>query len=378
VLFVAPLAIGDFTYWQNYLQAFAVQYPHIKVDIFVDEVRRTRCFWRWSALRNYSLYDWLSACPWINKVYRETYSPGLLKESIKKARAQRYPLVVSLATIRLHEYAALAFKMSPGGFIAGVSGRTSYFRFWQNLAYKRLAATLNMRELVVQARLTQARLGREDYHITDVYAKLFELFLGVVVEPQARSPFVVIPRQWMSFAKLRFFKWGIDKKTKEFGKVIFINAFAKSHKRSWPLERVLELVTVLKQQDDWRDDVGFVINVMPEDLSAVRTYFNTHSVNDLYLFSADYNFFQLPAIISICDVVISVETAVMHLASALKVPVVALMRNKNPEWRPWDDQRSVVVCASKRNDWVKDVTVAQVLDGMGVLTGRLGQLGRDI
>ena len=67
---------------------------------------------------------------------------------------------------------------------------------------------------------------------------------------------------------------------------------------------------------------------------------------------------------------ISVETSVMHLASALKVPVVALMRTKNPEWRPWDEQRSFVVHAANRQDWVKDITVDKVLEGMSALAMR--------
>lgn len=353
ILFIAHLAIGDFVYWQNYFAAFARQYPHIKIDVLVSEVRATRCFWRWPTLKKYALYDWLDACPWVNKLYRETYSPGALKKTIKQAQAQQYPIVISLATLRPHKYAHMSRTISHNAFIVGIAKKASFFCLGQKLAYKKLNACIKIDELV---------LG-ENYHITDLYAQMFEMFFGIVVEPQARAPFVKIPRKWVSFAKFRFLKWGIDKKTKEFGRILFINAFAKSHKRSWPLQRVEQLVTVLKQQDKWRD-VSFIVNVMPEDLHTVHSYFNTHSVNDLYIFSANYNFFQLPAIISICDMVISVETSVMHLASALKVPVVALMRTKNPEWRPWDEQRSVVVHATNRQDWVKDITVDKVLEGM--------------
>jgi heptosyltransferase-3 len=56
-----------------------------------------------------------------------------------------------------------------------------------------------------------------------------------------------------------------------------------------------------------------------------------------------------------------VETAVMHLANAVHVPVIALMRQKNPEWAPIDRNNSTVITANHRRDWVKAVTVEQVL-----------------
>ncbi len=138
VLFITHFAIGDFTYWQNYFVAFAQQYPHLKIDIWVDEVRRTRCFWRWKALKKYALYDWLEACPWVNMVYRETYSPRALKRTIKYARAQQYPLVISLATLRSHEYVNLARKVSPRGFIAGLTSKPKFFQIGRKLAFKKL------------------------------------------------------------------------------------------------------------------------------------------------------------------------------------------------------------------------------------------------
>jgi heptosyltransferase-3 len=79
------------------------------------------------------------------------------------------------------------------------------------------------------------------------------------------------------------------------------------------------------------------------------------------LFSAEENFFQLPAILSLCDLIISVETAVMHLANAVHVPVIALMRQKNPEWAPIDQANSTIITVAGRNDWVDAITVDQVM-----------------
>jgi hypothetical protein len=45
ILFIAHLAIGDFTYLQNFFQAFSQAHPHVQVHIWIDEVRRTTDQW---------------------------------------------------------------------------------------------------------------------------------------------------------------------------------------------------------------------------------------------------------------------------------------------------------------------------------------------
>ena len=51
----------------------------------------------------------------------------------------------------------------------------------------------------------------------------------------------------------------------------------------------------------------------------------------------------------------------MHLANAVHVPVIALMRQKNPEWVPYDAAHSTVVTTQARRDWVERISVEQVL-----------------
>lgn len=351
ILFVTHLALGDFTYLQNCFAAFARSYPHIKVHVWVDEVRRTRCPWRWKHLKSYALYDWLAACPFVTKIYNQTYSPALLKSSITQAQQEKYPIVVSLATLRPALYARLVRSICPEGFALGMQGKTRFFNIVQRRAYKKLDARFVIKPT------------QPGSHISDTYAHWFLTLFGINVEQAQRFPFVTIPKEWLSFAKLRFLKWGIDKKTKQFGHVIFINAYAKTKKRSWPLSYVAELIRSLKQRDVW-GDVSFIVNVIPEELSVAHAFFQKHSLSNVFLFSADHNFFQLPAIMSLCNLVISVETSVMHLANAVHVPVIALMRQKNPEWEPIDKERSVVVTTLQRKQWVCDIGVDQVLGAL--------------
>ncbi len=347
ILFVTHLAIGDFTYLQNYFEAFAQQYPHIKIHIWVDELCRTRCFWRWKYLKKYALYDWLDSCPFIEKVYNQTYSPALFSQSLRDAKREKYPIVVSLALLHPARYASLARCISPQGFVVGRQHPVRFFNIVQWLSYKKLDVSLS----------TPIQSGM---HISNTFAQWFESLFGVCVEEQKRFPFVRIPTKWIIFAKLRFLKWGIDKKNKRFGSIIFINSYAKTKKRTWPLDKVAELIRSIKQHDEW-GDVSFVINVEPKALKYARAYFDRQSLNNTFLFCAEYNFFQLPAVMSLCDLVVSVETSTVHLAGALRIPVIALMRQKNPEWSPFDKEKSGIIFAHNRNAWVCDIPVSHVI-----------------
>jgi len=351
ILFIAHLALGDFTYLQNCFQAFAQAHPNLKVHLWVDEVRRTRDAAQWEHLKKYSLYDWVSSCSFFDKVYTRTWSPALYEESIREARQAAYPIVVSLATLRPHRYAGLARAIAPDGFVAGMKKPAGFFRPHHHLAYRKLDAAISPHIISKQ----QTAHARE--HISDVYADWFHQLFGLEIAPSARFPFVNIPDQWTGYAQQQLDAWGFGEGS---GKLVFINPFAKTRKRCWPLERVAELIVAMKKQDAWRD-ACFIVNAVPQELANAKKVLNTYTLERTQLFSAEENFFQLPALLSRCDLIISVETAVMHLANAVHVPVVALMRQKNPEWVPIDRNNSTVITALRRQDWVDAISVAQVM-----------------
>jgi heptosyltransferase III len=69
----------------------------------------------------------------------------------------------------------------------------------------------------------------------------------------------------------------------------------------------------------------------------------------------------LPAILSQCQLIISVETAVMHLANAVHVPVIALMRQTTPEWAPINDAITTIIKTNSHKAWVDEISVSQVV-----------------
>jgi ADP-heptose:LPS heptosyltransferase len=164
----------------------------------------------------------------------------------------------------------------------------------------------------------------------------------------------------MDYAHAQFAAWGFAPAGGPAPKVVFLNAYSKSIERTWPLERIIELIRTMRRDAAWRD-TGFIINVVPEDLTRARAVFAAADLERTHLFSAEDNFFQLPAILSLCTLIVSVETAVMHLANAVHVPVIALMRQKNPEWAPIDKHNSTIVTVDRRDDWVDKIGVDAVM-----------------
>ena len=347
ILFIAHLALGDFTYLQNFFKAFAQANPQLEVHLWVDEVRRTSDPKAWEYLRKYSLYDWLAACPFFSKVYTRTYSPELYEASIREAQQEQYPIVVSLATLRPHQYANLARAISPDGFVVGMTRPVRFYQPHHLLAYRKLDASIPPYKVDRAA----------PQHISDVYAHWFRQASGLEVSPPERFPFVDIPTQWQQYAKDTLASWGFAPRQ---GKLVFINPYAKTKKRCWTLEQVAALIQAMQQHPHWRDSC-FIVNAVPQELAHAREVIAGYGLARTELFSAEENFFQLPAILAQCDLIISVETAVMHLANAVHVPVIALMRQKNPEWVPIDRQNSTVITAANRRDWVKAISVEQVM-----------------
>jgi heptosyltransferase-3 len=247
ILFVAHLALGDFTYLQNCFQAFAQAYPHIRVHLWVDERRRTSRASEWEHLKKYVLYDWLAECPYIEKVYNQTYSPALFKQSIQEAQQQTYPIVVSLAVLERHKYAILARKISPRGFVVGQKKRVRPYDIPKYLIYRKLDAHIP----------AYTAASHADHHISDIYAGWFTQLFGIEIPASALFPFVHISEKWMRYANEQFLAWGFtladDGRHQSSSKVVFLNSFSKSDERNWPLERLIELIRKMRQQDAWRN-----------------------------------------------------------------------------------------------------------------------------
>lgn len=353
ILFIAHLALGDFTYLQACFQAFARAYPHLEIHLWVDERRRTKRAAAWPHLKKYALYDWLAECPCIARVYDQTWSPQLYRASLAQARREAYPVVVSLAVLERHKYASMARSISPQGFVVGQKKRVRPYDLVKRLIYRKLDAS-------IPAYTPSSHPGR---HISDIYAGWFAQLFGMNIPRAARFPVLAIADRWMAYARRQFADWGLLDVDGKPSRAVFLNAFSKSAERSWPLEHIVGLIRAMRCQPAW-SGVGFIVNVVPEQLERARALFAGAALARTHLFSAEENFFQLPAVLSLCELIVSVETAVMHLANAVHVPVIALMRQNNPEWAPIDHANSIVLTAPKHGDPVDRIGVQDVMQAL--------------
>lgn len=348
ILFIAHLAIGDFTYLQNGFKAFKAAYPHLKMDLFIEEVRCTSDAKKWPFLQKYSLYDWVETCDFFHKVYRENYSPALRAESIQAAKLEAYPIVVSIETLASLNGAGLAREIAGDkGFAMGMDIRYK----WYQLAQKR-----DLKKLDALIEVVKPYQGKKR-HISDDYGYWFAQIGGVMMFQEDRYPFVNIPKQWQQNAKAQLQQWGV----KADQPIVFINHIAKNPRRSWKLDQVRELIELMQAMPKWQETF-FIINGIPEIFPEIEALIATHQLRNTKPFSALDNFFELPAMLQESDLIISVETAVMHLANAVHVPVIALMRIKTLEWVPLNKALTTLIFTPKRADVIADIPPTRVLD----------------
>jgi heptosyltransferase-2 len=133
-------------------------------------------------------------------------------------------------------------------------------------------------------------------------------------------------------------KQGIAEGTLLFGFHTYSSVFKNMTKKCWDKENFIRLIRRLGEA---HADARFLIFSGPSD-EAVNQYIMQH-VNDRVLLVREPNLRHALAVLKHCRVFISNDSAIMHLAGALGVPVVALFGPT--DWRrlhPWVQAYAIV------------------------------------
>ena len=336
LLYMSHLALGDYIYQGPFLKALTSRYPNIKLDIWIDDCRSKKKTWH--AGRNHSLTQWLSSEPHINHIYPITSDKAAFDEQIQQAHQEDYDAIVYVATSRISEFAKTALKIVNQGKVFGTISSNRLDHLLNYFVYKRL-----------DGKLTHKGPATYD-HITDFYQAVFKQFFALNVDHDRRLHELNISPQLQKQCSEKLEAWN-KKHQLTNAKVIFINHLSTSKKRDWKLSQLEELILLIGNQFP---KSLFILNSPPNEFQSLERWAkNNPKINNvaIEIFTARTNFFELPSMMLLCNLVISVETAIMHLASSLNIKQIALIRQSATHWRPL--KNSAVLQGKKRVDSIE-------------------------
>lgn len=139
--------------------------------------------------------------------------------------------------------------------------------------------------------------------------------------------------------------------------IIGIHPGAGQIKNTWPYENFIQIINSLNQ----KYKCGFVITAGQIDNEIVEKIIPDLVKRKIIFFVAsNYGFNELMALINQCDLFISNDTGVMHIAGLTDTKLIALMRKENENlWRPIGRNKFYIV--SKTNE-INDISVEEVLN----------------
>jgi len=210
-------------------------------------------------------------------------------------------------------------------FLAGIPRRTGYC----NEKYGFL-----LTDRVVDDR--EAGIKHEAEYCLDILNSI-----GVPAPLSEMQCVIPVRKEFDEWADQWLAKQGIPQKS-----LIIVNPSASDPGRQWPAERFGEVIKMLQTRN-----IGPIVVIGKKDCPAAQRVFKavTPGVLDL---TGQTSIGQLIALMRKSRMLISNDTGPVHIAAALKTPVVSIFtRNEpgiNPErWRPLGEMVRIVVTPSK-------------------------------
>ena len=359
LLFMAPLALGDFLYLKTFLAEIKRSYPHLELDIWLDDNRKNNQSWRLS--RSRTIEQWIAEEADFTRSYGCCDSLPRQQLQIRRAQKLNYDLIIIQGANRGRHYSAIAREISPLAFIATYKGTSRFYGLLDKWDFRHSDKTcqLNKKNLP------------QNYHVTDRYYQIIRTISGINLTPDNFMPTLKLPQLSVSHAA----KW-LEQQFPDVnrrGPVVFLNHLSTDKKRDWQLSQLLDLIEQMGRNNP---DSRFIVNIINEHrealLAAVQAAGGLRPFQ-VAVFTAREHFLELPSLIARADLVITVETAIMHFAAASARPLIAMMRQKKPYWAPPASKTSRVVYTAKKKDHIRDISVATIIEAVSSLQQKLDQ-----
>lgn len=325
VLYMTHLAIGDFVYQGPHLEALQKIYPNIQLDIWIDDLRNQNKSWHKG--RNTTMCQWLEDQPFIQGIYPIAESTSQHQELIRRAQQRNYDVIFFIATQRSEVFAKVARSISSTAKIVGTQSKPLQNPLQKWWHFKRIDGYLKEQSVPAQHRK----------HISDLQGFRFQTLVGAKSDRATLE--ISPPEPWRQQTQERLNGLDSDATTQW----LLLNPLSTSVKRdlSWP--KTLELIEALHRANPRR---GFVLNLPPDQLQTYEKRLKSEPrvrAITILPFTAKEHFYELPAMLSCVDYVITVETAIMHLAASVGTRQTALVRDSAQHWQPLGDSQ-VVEC----------------------------------
>ena len=336
LLYMSHLALGDYIYQGAFLKALTHSYPNIQLDVWIDDCRSKKKSWH--AGRSQALVQWLSSEPHINYTYPIANNRSDLEDIIHQAHMEDYDVIVFVATSRTPEFAKIALNISQQGKVFGTIPSNKFGRLIHYSIYKKLDGKINLHKTT------------EYDHITDFYQDIFQQFFAISINQNQRVLKLNISGQLEAKLTSKIDAWA-KKYHLTYPKVIFVNHLSTNSKRNWKLRQVEEFILLMGAKFP---QSLFILNAPPNEFQSLKYWTNNNPrVKHLAIevFTAKNDFFELPCLMSLCNLVITVETSIMHLASSLNIKQIALIRQSAKHWRPQNN--SLVLQGHQRVDTIE-------------------------
>lgn len=284
------------------------------IDIWIEQPS----FWTCNAItkeQHMLATKWLEQCKHVHTVF--SYATGMTqtKKNMIQAFDNHYDVIISLMPKNPIGCSKLARKINSDAYIIGFYAKTKipFLALRLKKLNNRSHFILNTPEIVSHIKNHMKNVGSTAQNTPSI-SSASNLLLGS------------IPRAWISYAKLRFLKWEIEKKNNKFGHVVFLDLHSAKWKNRWNPKTILNLITFLKKQDPW-GDTSFIVFCPAVKVRSFSRFFGIWKESKIFLCNPHVSVFQLPAIMHLCDVVISVHGTSDIIATLLNIPTITIYGN---------------------------------------------------
>ena len=135
-----------------------------------------------------------------------------------------------------------------------------------------------------------------------------------------------------------------------------VNVSAGSETRYWGTENWIEFIRQIDK------NIEMILISDKKDKEFADSLIKNHISDNLTYVDAD-NIFEVAEVVRNCDVIVTPDTSIVHLASCFNKPIVAMFHNV--EWvikryAPLSDVHRVIL--SKDKNSIADISVEEVLE----------------